>query len=61
MTGSVRGSRSPGSEYDLFVLHAAPDADFVRNYLLRSLGFEESSPRVMLPSKYELGQPSTAR
>lgn len=45
----------PSPELDLFVLHAEPDAGFVRTHLLYALGLEERSPRVMLPSKYELG------
>lgn len=48
------------AEHDLFVLHAEADAGFVRSYLLRSLGLDESSPRVIAPSKYELGRPTLA-
>jgi WD40 repeat protein len=47
---------SSTSDFDLFVLHARTDGEFVRELLAR-LGLGESSPRVMLPSKYELGQP----
>lgn len=42
-------------EYELFVLHAEPDAAFVHGYLLASVGLDVDSPRVMLPAKYELG------
>lgn len=42
-------------EYELFVLHAEPDAEFVHGYLLTSIGLDVDSPRVMLPAKYELG------
>jgi WD40 repeat protein len=48
---------SATSDFDLFVLHARPDGGFVRGYLLPALGLSEDSPRVMLPSKYELGRP----
>lgn len=41
-------------EFDLFVLHADPDTEFVRG-LLASIGLDADSARVMLPSKYELG------
>jgi WD40 repeat protein len=45
------------AEFDLFVLHAAADAAFVRGYLLPEIGLDEADPRVMLPSRYELGSP----
>jgi WD40 repeat protein len=45
-------------EFDLFVLHAAADAAFVHGYLLPAIDIDEADPRVMLPSRYELGSPT---
>ncbi|HEY0991146.1 MAG TPA: AAA family ATPase [Kofleriaceae bacterium] len=45
-------------EFDLFVLHAAADVAFVRGYLLPAIAVDEADPRIMLPSKYELGSPT---
>lgn len=44
-------------QFELFILHAEPDAEFVRGYLLREIGLDEADPRLMLPSKFALGRP----
>jgi WD40 repeat protein len=49
-------NRSP-SAFALFILHAEPDTEFVRGFLLRAIGLSEADPQLMLPSKYVLGRP----
>jgi WD40 repeat protein/energy-coupling factor transporter ATP-binding protein EcfA2 len=48
---------SSSQTFALFILHAEPDTEFVRGYLLPAIGLAEADPHVMLPSKYALGRP----
>jgi len=44
-------------KFALFILHAEPDTEFVRGYLLRAIGIDAADPRLLLPSKFALGRP----
>lgn len=44
-------------QFELFILYAEPDTEFVRGYLLNAIGIAEADPRLILPSKYTLGRP----
>ena len=54
MDGATSSSQSA---FAIFILHAEPDTEFVRGFLLRAIGMAEADPRLMLPSKYVLGRP----
>ncbi|HEX2690151.1 MAG TPA: TIR domain-containing protein [Kofleriaceae bacterium] len=42
---------------ELFILHAEPDTEFIRGFLLRAIGIDEADPRLILPSKFVPGRP----
>jgi WD40 repeat protein len=43
--------------FELFILHAEPETEFVRGFLLHAIGIDEADPRLILPSKFVLGRP----
>src|SRR5512140_1652751 len=49
-------SRLP-RKFGLFILHAEPDTEFVRGFLLPAIGMDEADPRLILLSKFVLGRP----